>query len=499
MDNPTRGGFGQVRSRGATALVVLAVLGALLGLVPAATGPAGAQPAIVDAGDPGAGTGPGTSEDPCATAPVRGYGFDRYGGWKGLSRPATGRFTVAEVDGRWWFFTPDGHAFYANGPTGIRPSGGGATASGSNPYLDGILATHGTAQAWAEATFPRTCALGIRTLGGWNSMENVPLFAGRMAYTVNVDIYGAMPAVTTGPAGFKVRRDVFATDAGARARAIARSTLVTRCADDPWCIGVFVENEQPYAPAVAVGGSHLDVYVSQPAGSPGKVELQRFLAERHGNDIASFNEAWGTSLDSFDGLQALSALGACPTGAGIDDDRCTFAEPADRFADRVAFEAHVAGSIATLADDVLDEVEPGMLNLGPRLVLEPQLPEVLRALTGPADVVSVNNYDLGTLVAPLNALIPSSLGALDYDPFLRLEQLAEITGKPLYISEWFYRLPRPEGVPSHPFFLPEVPDGAAQSAAVGRYLDELDAMPFVIGEAWFQWADQPLAGRASDG
>ncbi|MCB0975948.1 MAG: hypothetical protein KDB02_00680 [Acidimicrobiales bacterium] len=442
--------------------------------------------------------GPATSEDPCNSVPVGGFGFDRYGGWKGLSRPATGRFTVAQVDGRWWFFTPDGNAFFANGPTGIRPTGGGATADGTNDYLDGIIATYGTLDAWADATFQRTCDLGIRTLGGWNSTENVDLFAGRLAYTVNIDVYSSLPAVTTGPPGLKPRRDVFAPDALTRARSTAADPLVQRCATDPWCIGVFVENEQPYAPSVTVGGSHLDVYLSEAAGSPGKVELQNFLSERHGGDIASFNSTWGTSLSSFEEIQDLNSLGTCPTGIGADDDLCTFGEPADRFADRAAFEAHVAGTVASLADRVLDEVEPAMLDLGPRLVMDPQLPQVLAALAAPADVVSVNDYDLGVVIPQLDAMIPDELGALSYDPFTRLDQIAAITGKPIYVSEWFYRLPRPDR-PSVPFFLPEVPDGPAQAAAVTRYLDHLHSNPNVVGEAWFQWVDQPAEGRASDG
>lgn len=441
--------------------------------------------------------GPGTSEDACATPAVDGFGFDAYGGWKGLSRPATGRFTVAEVDGRWWFFTPLGNAFYANGATGIRPTGGGATAAGVNDYLTGILATHGSLSAWADSTFQRTCELGIRTLGGWNAAENIDLFAGRLAYTVNVDVYAAMPAVSGGPPSVKPRRDVFAPDALARARSVAADPLVVRCGDDPWCLGVFVENEQPYAPGVLVGGSHLDAYLAQPADSPGKAEVQRFMAERYDDDLAAFNTTWGTTLDTWDDLKTVTALGTCPTGIGLDDDACAFNSSPVRWADRVAFEAHVAGRNAQIADQVLDEVEPAMLNLGPRLAIEPQVPEVLAAIAGPVDVLSVNDYDLGTYGDLAAASLPAAMDRLPYDPLARLDRIAEITAKPIFVSEWFYRLPRPGG--SHPFFLPERPDGPSQAAAVTAFLDGLHANPAVVGESWFQWADQPAAGRASDG
>ena len=66
------------------------------------------------------------------------------------------------------------------------------------------------------------------------------------------------------------------------------------------------------------------------------------------------------------------------------------------------------------------------------------------------------------------------MGALDYDPFVRLGQIHDITAKPVMVSEWFYRVAR--DVPTFPPFLPERPDPAARAAAAGTYLERILAI-----------------------
>lgn len=440
------------------------------------------------------------SDDACATTPLRGYGFDRYGGWKGIRRPATGRFTVAEVDGRWWFFTPEGNAFFASGPSGIDPFGDAIGATGRAPYYENVLAKHGGEEAWADATVERMCRLGFRVRGGWLAESAIDLMAERIPYTVNIEVYGVYPeGPASVPSLVKPRRDVFVADAAERAAAyVAGHSAVQRCARDPWCVGVYVENEVPYAPGLTAGGSHLDVYLAQAPGSAGKRGVQAFFATRYGGDLGAFNEVWGTALVTWDDIQSVSRLGTCPTGVGIVDDLCAMRGPRDRLLDRMAFEAEVAGRAARHADDALAAVEPAMLNLGPRLVVSPFFPDLLQAIAASVDVMSLNNYDTrstaNVLLSAADRDLVAALGGLGFDPFERLEQVAAVTGKPVLVTEWFYRVRRP-GITSLPPFLPEVGDAGAQAAAAERYLKGLHAIPAVIGEHWFQWQDQPIEGR----
>lgn len=439
------------------------------------------------------------SEDVCDSAPVRGFGFDRYGGWKGIQRAATGRFRVEQIDGVWWFVTPDGHVLFSNGPTGIRPEGDYIQATNRSTYLEGNLARYGSLDAWARHTSDRLCQLGIRTLGGWMGAADLDRFQGKFPYTVNADFYRAMPSVRGGPPSLTPRRDVF--DPSGRELAVALAAeggMIARCAADPWCIGVYVENEVPYAPSPLAGGGHLEVYLSMAPGAPGKLALQEFFASRYSGDVAAFNRTWGTDLESFEELQQRTSLGDCQPSFGLTDDVCYLErESPQRLADRSDFEAHVAGHLARLADGILHAANPHMLNLGPRIVVTAFAPQVLRALAAPVDVMSVNNYDVQAfaenILTPAQRARLAELNFLSFDPFGRLEQMVAITGKPLLVTEWFYRRARPAG--SFPPFLPEVPDGVAQAAAYRRYKERLLAMPFVVGEHWFQWVDQPVEGR----
>ena len=84
-------------------------------------------------------------------------------------------------------------------------------------------------------------------------------------------------------------------------------------------LGTFVENEIPYAPNITAAGSHLDVYLSQPAGAPGKAALQAFFEGEYG-DVAAFDAAWGTSLADWAAFQQLTSLGDCPPAGGLADE-----------------------------------------------------------------------------------------------------------------------------------------------------------------------------------
>ena len=61
------------------------------------------------------GTAATAQVDPAHPAKTTCNDLDHYGGWRVVRSEATGFFRVAEVDGRWWFITPDGHVFISAG------------------------------------------------------------------------------------------------------------------------------------------------------------------------------------------------------------------------------------------------------------------------------------------------------------------------------------------------------------------------------------------------
>jgi hypothetical protein len=202
-------------------------------------------------------------------------------------------------------------------------------------------------------------------VGAWSGTT---LFADRLPYAVILGLQAAAPAVPGWPAGASSQhiRDYFVPEfpSGVAERAEGARP----CAADPFCVGVFTDNEMPWGPSAIQVGTHVDAYMTLPPGAPGKLALQAFFEERYGRDIAAFNAAWGQQLTTFADLQDTDTLGE----AG--DPQC---EPAARIADRRAFTATVATRYYEGAHDALRAIDPALLILGSRFLSTFTAPEVV--------------------------------------------------------------------------------------------------------------------------
>lgn len=409
--------------------------------------------------------------------------MDRYGGWKAIAREATGRFRVESIDGVWWLVTPEGHAFYCAGVTGFDPFGDFVPSLGTSPYHDNVLDRYGTEAAWAEVAQDRFRAWNLSCVGGWS---DTTLFADRIPFAVNGSFLRLAPAVPGWPAGLTGRapHDVF--DPSFPAAAAAHAGELAACAQNPWCIGVYSDNELAWGPGIFQVGTWVDAFLTLPAGAPGKVALQEFFEERYGGDVGLFNQVWGVQLASFDELQGLTALGTN-----------IFLESPERQDARQAFLGVAASRYFQVVHDALRALDPELLILGARFSPPFTSRRVIEAAGPWVDVVSLNDYEFHPGVLALAGDL-GALGNLFLDgPFTDLDTVYELTGRPQMITEWFYRLAR-EGIASWPVGLPEVADETERVAAYTRYQDEMLARPFVVGTHWFEWSDQPVEGR-SDG
>lgn len=405
---------------------------------------------------------------------------DSWGGDTSVRSTATGRFRLEQIDGVWWLITPDGHGFFSAGVAGVRPEGDYAPALGTYPYWDNVTARYGSDAAWAAATLARLRDLHVNTLGTWSRTH---LFAGQIAYSDVYSFAARAPEVPGAPLGLsgKPIRDFF--DPAYAAGAAAEAALAAPCASDPWCVGVFTDNEIGLLPGVAQTINALDAYLLLPAGAPGKLALQGFLAARYAG-AAAFNAAWGTALADLADVQALAAL---------PGDAAAF--PA-RAADRRLFDGVVAAEYSRVAHDALRAAAPATLILGSRLLAFSTSAEVVQAIAPYVDVISVNYYEL----APSSIPIIVSVGALfGYIPFARLfddlDAMYRLTGKPLLISEFTYRA-MDSGLPNTlPLFFTVHATQAERAAAYGAYMRRVLARPFLIGAHWFKYTDEPATGR----
>jgi agarase len=415
-------------------------------------------------------------------------GYDSWGGWRGISATATGRFRTQRIDGVWWLITPDGHGFFSVGVDHLRPGGDFSPALGRAPYYDNIIARYGNEAGWAAATLPRLHDLGLNTIGAFSEPERFP---NAIAYTVRLELSAYAPEVPGVPPPLvaRVTRDYF-DPAFASGVATNIASLAGPCAADPWCIGVFTDNELALNQSLAQVLPYLDAYLLLPAGAPGKLAVQDFFAARYGGDIDAFNAVWGLQLASFDDLQVLSALAPAPAPPPAQPTGS-----AAQIADRRAFDVVVAERFHRVTYDALRALAPDLLILGSRLLILSTRPEVVAAIAPYVDVMTVNYYEIAPEIL---AIAPDY--AADYGiPFARmfddLDAMYRIAEKPFLIGEFSYRA-ADAGLPnSLPPFFPTLPTQNDRAQALGTYLRRVLARPYLVGAHWFQYMDQPATGR----
>lgn len=177
--------------------------------------------------------------------------WNPYGGWTGgPALQATGRFRAEKVQDKWWLVTPDGRLFWSHGINCVgtwetTPTAGRANYFTFIPPSDNFRGSNlkrkfgadYNAKANAQA-HARLRSWGFNTMGNWSD-KNI-YGQKKTVYTVNFSTGTpqAMPAaLDTAPFRAEVRKQLAA--------------LKTQLADDPFCLGVFSDNELNWPAATA--------------------------------------------------------------------------------------------------------------------------------------------------------------------------------------------------------------------------------------------------------
>ena len=429
-------GVGAVHRRGAAAVVVAAALVAVLAL-------GGASP-----------------------TPARAAGsYDAYGGWTGTTLAATGAFRTAEVAGRWWLVTPDGHPFFSNGLNHVTPIGT-VDKNGHAAYHEAILAKYGSESAWAAAQVARFGTWGINTLGGWS---DIGLFDGRgVPYTVTLSLAGQNSG-TGRMADFWSPGWVSSVQSSTASAAAGRT-------NDPWLVGYFLDNELHWTKDWR-STEQLDFYLQRDAAEPGKVHLVDWLRSRYANDFAAFAADFTTDATDWASLLAATTI-ADAGGAG--------ARPT-----RDAWVGEIAERYFSVAHAALKAADPNHLDLGTRLVAQVITPEVLQAAAAHVDVVSINWYEiLDQFEEYVANLGPDFLPTAD-----TLAAHGKLSSKPLMITEFGWRA-MDSGLPNTWPPLQVVVDTQQERATRYRNFGQcLVNTGYVVGAYWFEMTDEPAIGR----
>lgn len=378
--------------------------------------------------------------------------IDPYGGVAPLPDEAEvfgtpGFFRTARVDGTWWFVTPDDNLFLSIAVTDVTHRG--HSLDGNNPYAESVAKRFDSVDAWAEHTLALIRGWGFNSLGPWSSPE---LFDKGIPYTLIVDLIPRM-----GYADSENRvPDYFAADFEERAEAhIAQFVAPYR--DDPWLLGFFTDNEPVWGPDWRTDRAMIQIYLSMPDDSAGRLEALRFLREHGGEEIGDFNALWQTGLASWDDLAAL-----------MPED-ITISSP-EAIAVSDAFTAHVYGRYASVARKYLDKHAPNHLALGSRF----------HDFLGDAIMIeAARHFDVVSLACYW--MMP---------PTDRIAAIAGRADKPFLIEEFSFR-GMDSGLPNELYAGPNVPSQYDRAIGYYRYVTEFMRQPYAVSIHWYKYFDNP--------
>jgi hypothetical protein len=413
-------------------------------------------------------------------------GRDRFGGWAdGPQLEATGWFRVEKVNGKWWLVTPEGHLFFSNGMDCVGTweqtfvdgrdgwfewlpdrederyeqmfadvseahsmadiiGGKGRTFSF---YRANLLRKYGEnwPERWREQAYLRLKSWGFNTIANWSQgdvLENSP-----MPFVASIGVAGAVRELE-GARGYWGRmRDVF-DENFAKAADASVAQAAGKFANNPLCIGYFVDNEMSWE-TIREGT------LASPPDQPCRKALVDQLRAKYGS-LDKLNEAWGTSAADWDSLRAPEK----PSAA------CS--------ADLGAFVYQFARKYFEVVNAAIKKYAPNHLYLGCRFSSAP--PEAVRACADVADVVSFNLY---------RRSIPCEKwsGANDL-------------GKPIIIGEFHF------GALDRGMFhtgLVATRDQKDRAAHYIKYVESVADCPAFVGCHWFEYIDEPVTGRWYDG
>ncbi len=410
-------------------------------------------------------------------------GWDKWGGWAdGPQLKATGSFRVEKYKGKWWFVDPDGRLWWSHGPVRVTPSGG-VTALDKHEDWFARLPAQGDPESLFYTTrdellFPYYARWGMkrtydfsaqniarkygsdwrkvwadlahRRLRSWNcntianSSDKDICLMDRTPYTDRFEVHARPIAGHKG--GWWSFCDPF--DPSFREEIVKQLALRRAELADPWCFGLFVDNEHQWGGDTTFARSTL----KSPADQPCKKEFVSRLKAKYG-EISALNAAWKTNYASWDAMLSTKKLQKMP---GAE-------------ADLKAFTVAIAEEYYRIIREELKKAAPDKLYFGCRWAMNTPLFS-LKAAAKYCDVVSYNIYRKE----------------------MSWFKLPEGIDKPVLIGEFhFGALDRGPFCPG----LILLKDQEDRARTYRDYVRTSLENPYIVGVHWHQFSDQATAGR----
>ncbi len=318
-------------------------------------------------------------------------------------------------------------------------------------------------EKWVDVTLDRFLNWGMTSFGNWAAYEFY--HENRMPYFANGWIIGDFKTVRSGSDYWGPMPDVFDPEFARRAK-VTVGVVAEEVKGNPWCIGVFIDNEKSWGLPGSVKsekGIVLDGLSKNAADSPLKKEFIRLLKNKYG-DIEKLNAAWETNIKNWDEL-----------AAGIDyKNKENFSE---KMVEDLSMLLEAYGTeYFRIVHDALEAVMPNHLYMGCRFASWGMGPELRAAAKKYVDVFSYNYYE-------------EAIGT-KYWKFL------EDIDRPSIIGE--YHMGTMESGLFHPGLI-VASSHEDRARMYKKYMHTVIDNPYFVGAHWFQYLDSPTSGRAHDG
>lgn len=410
--------------------------------------------------------------------------FSKYGGWKdGPQLEATGHFRAQKHEGVWWLVDPEGYLFWSHGVGCVHPGTANTGTTDREAYFEWLPekdtpygkfystqrgAAHGyyknigereiynfTAsnlyQKFGEDWFDDFSRVTHARLRSWG-MNTMAIASARnlyqqglTPYTETVWVRGTKKLEASKGYWGKFH-DVF--DPSFRKQIQRALSNRQHAAEDPWCLGFFIENELSWG----AEGSLATAALASPADQPAKKVFVEDLKAKY-TTIDALNKQWGTEHASWDALLDTTET---PDREKAWEDIQTF------------YKKTVVTYFSTVREE-MKAVAPNILYLGCRLAWA-NSDTVLRTAAEYTDVMSMNKYqyDVTNVGLPAGLDHPIVIGEFHFGA---LDRGALHIG----IREAFGQSHRAE--------------------LYTVYVESALRNPYIVGTHWFQYGEQPPTGR----
>jgi hypothetical protein len=395
--------------------------------------------------------------------------LDRFGGWTGIQFEPTGFFRVERRE-RWWLVTPEGNAYLSLGLNHADPGlmlqsynrgywlkAFGAEGPRDERYLTGFR----------KRVMDDVAAFGFNSFGCHTQAARfwkpVPL-----PYIASLRCMDINHSNTPRDEDFL---DVYAPEFDSHCEKRASEAGLAQLAKDPFLLGyaftdcpILTELDAAPRQGVVYGAPRAGVSTwprvlrNLPESSPGKRAYVSLMKARYGDDIGSFNEAYGVAFGSFDALARAAKWRPVASASCAAEAR-----------DNEAFLGSILDKYYGVMRAVIRRHDPHHLILGDKLNGNTDTPDFVVA--GAAKHTDLVFYQWYGYYGEQKS---------------RLDEWSRIAGKPLFNGDSAYsapdeHMPRPLG--------PRAKSQAERAERTTEFARRAFGRPDFVGWSYCGWMD----------